>query len=233
MLLSLLLKQFRGGVLSSMKKFSIPFLNIVRKNNEMLYLKKIRRKNHNLNPTIISNNCIGGVIYHNLGLRFLSPTVNLFVKSDDYLTFCKNLKYYSSCDIVQVDDIDRDYPVGRIVPLDHNHKEITIFFQHYKSFDDARKKWIERYHRINWNNIFYIYEFYDTIYDNQLLYDFDQADLPGKKILLLHREIPNVKNIFVLSCYKEDLPTAKVFEYKGISGRRYLDEFDYVDFLNT
>ena len=216
-----------------MKKYKIPLLEYVRKMNEQSHLKTIRRNNHNLAPTIISNNCIGGVIYHNLGLKFLSPTVNLFFKNDDYLTFCKNLQYYSSCNIVQVKDMDRDYPVGRIEPLDNNHKEITIFFQHYKSFDEAKRKWQERYQRVNWDNIFYIYEFYDTLYDNQLLYDFDSADLPGKKIILLHREIPNVKNSFVLHCYKEDLPIAKVFEYKGFSGKRYLDEFNYVDFLNT
>ena len=217
-----------------MKMILVKFLKKLRAKNEMRYFSKIRKKNNNLNPTIICNNCIGGgVIYHNLGLKFLSPTVNLFVKSDDYLTFCKNLKYYSSCDIVQVADIDREYPVGRIVPLDHNHKEITIFFQHYKSFDEAKRKWVERFQRINWDNMFFIWEFYDTLYDNQLLYDFDQAELPGKKILLLHREIPDVKNSFVFSFYKEDLPTAKAFEYKGISGKRYLDEFDYVSFLNT
>lgn len=216
-----------------MKMILVKFLKKLRAKNEMRYFSKIRKKNNNLNPTIICNNCIGGVIYHNLGLKFLSPTVNLFVKGDDYLTFCENLKYYSSCDIVQVADIDREYPVGRIMPLDHNYKEITIFFQHYKSFDEAKRKWVERFQRINWDNMFFIWEFYDTLYDNQLLYDFDQAELPGKKILLLHREIPDVKNSFVFSCYKEDLPTAKAFEYKGISGKRYLDEFDYVSFLNT
>lgn len=216
-----------------MKRIFIKFLERLRAKNEMRYFSKIRKKNNNLNPTIICNNCIGGVIYHNLGLKFLSPTVNLFVKSDDYLTFCKNLKYYGSCDIVQVDDKDRDYPVGRIVPLDNDHKEITIFFQHYKNFDEAKRKWVERFQRINWDNMFFIWEFYDTLYENRLLYDFDKAELPGKKILLLHRDMPNVKNSFVFSCYKEDLPTAKAFEYKGISGKRYLDEFDYVGFLNT
>lgn len=216
-----------------MKEVILQLIKDLRLKNEMRYFSLLRKRNNNTDPTIICNNCVGGVIYHNLGLKFLSPTVNLFIKSEDYLTFCENLKYYSSCDIVQVNDQDRGYPVGRIVPLDHNHREITVFFQHYKNFDEAKRKWIERYQRINWDNMFFIWEFYDTLYENRLLYDFDKAELPGKKILLLHREILGVKNSFVLSCYKEDLPTAKVFEYRGFSGKRYLDEFDYVSFLNT
>ena len=216
-----------------MKNIFIKLLKKLRTKNEMRYFAKIRKKNNNLTPTIICNNCIGGVIYHNLGLQFQSPTINLFVKSDDYLTFCKNLKYYSVCDVIQVVDTDREYPVGRIVPLDNNHKEIMIFFQHYKSFDEAKRKWVERFKRVNWDNMFFVWEFYDTLYDNQLMYEFDQTELPGKKILLLHRKMPDIKNNFVFSCYKKDLPIAKAFEYKSISGKRYLDEFDYVSFLNT
>lgn len=163
----------------------------------------------------------------------MSPTINLFIKGEDFLTFCKHLKYYSTCELIQVRDVSRDYPVGCLVPRDHSHKEIMVFFQHYKSFDEAKKKWDERFERINWDNIFFIWEFYDTLYDTQYLYEFDNMDLPGKKVLLLHREIPDVKHSFVLSCYKNDLPMAKAFAHKGISGKRYLDEFDYVGFLNS
>ena len=38
------------------------------------------------NPfSIISSNCVGGVISHDLGLRFESPTVNLFFYPDSFL----------------------------------------------------------------------------------------------------------------------------------------------------
>lgn len=39
-----------------------------------------RRRLRNSSPTIISNNCCAGFIYHDLGLKFNSPTINLTVK---------------------------------------------------------------------------------------------------------------------------------------------------------
>ena len=123
-----------------MKNVFSHLLKKIRIKNEEKYIAEIRRKNNNNDPTIICNNCMGGVIYHNLGLKFLSPTINLFIRGEEFLIFCKDLKYYSTCDLIQVRDMSKDYPVGCLVPHDYNHKEIMIFFQHYKSFDEAKKK---------------------------------------------------------------------------------------------
>lgn len=48
----------------------------------------------NENFSLITNNCDGGVIYNHLGLKFLSPTVNvnLYIKDEDYDLFCENLR---------------------------------------------------------------------------------------------------------------------------------------------
>ena len=49
------------------------------------------------NPfSIISSNCVGGVILHELGLKFNTPTINLFFVPRDYLEFIQNLKYYTT-----------------------------------------------------------------------------------------------------------------------------------------
>lgn len=47
--------------------------------------------------TILSNNCLGGVICHELGLRFLSPTINLWMTPSDFIKYCANLRHYSAC----------------------------------------------------------------------------------------------------------------------------------------
>lgn len=44
--------------------------------------------------SIICSNCVGGVIYHELNLPFLSPTINLFIKPSDYIKFVSNLNFY-------------------------------------------------------------------------------------------------------------------------------------------
>ena len=66
---------------------------IVKKNRKLLsenffrpYIeKKMRRLLHNKDATIFSCNCTGGVMLHDLGLKFNTPTVNFFFHADDYL----------------------------------------------------------------------------------------------------------------------------------------------------
>lgn len=198
---------------------------------EKKYLKLLRERNQNTNPTIVCNNCVAGVIYHNLGLKFYSPTINLFIKGEEYLEFVKNFKYYSECDLVEIEDNSKEYPVGKLLAKDDNHIDIHIYFQHYSSFEEAKNKWIERYSRVNWNNIYYIWEFYDSIYDINLMYDFDNLALDNK-IILAHRKFDDLKNYFEITCYTDDKPTAKILDYMGFSGKRYLEEFDYIHFLN-
>lgn len=68
-------------------KLMKPFRKIYRK----LYRLKINNdmKNKLLNDkfTIFSSNCTGGVISHDLGCRFYSPTVNFYFMAKDYVRF--------------------------------------------------------------------------------------------------------------------------------------------------
>lgn len=53
-----------------------------------------RRRNKNVNATIISQNCIGGVIYSDLGLKFSSPTINMFIEDNDFVKLAENPRQY-------------------------------------------------------------------------------------------------------------------------------------------
>lgn len=50
----------------------------------LLYKVYCRFRLKNKDFSIISRNCIGGVMYHDLGLKCTSPTVNLFFYPDDF-----------------------------------------------------------------------------------------------------------------------------------------------------
>ena len=86
------------------------------------FFKKYRDKQYrsrftNQDITILSMNCTGGILYHDLGLQFLSPTVNLYMKAEDFIKFCENLKCYLSIDEMipcKEPDIaeNRKYPVA-------------------------------------------------------------------------------------------------------------------------
>jgi len=98
---------------------------------------------------ILSNNCIGGMCYHDANKPFLSPTINLCV--EDFLTFIANAKQYISCEMERVEENECEYPVGVLVPT-NNLPKIKIYFVHYESFDEAKKKWKERCERMYSSN---------------------------------------------------------------------------------
>ena len=60
------------------------------------YLKMIRSSYDYTQkaPTIFCSTCIGGMISHNLGLQFMSPTVNLWLTPSDFVKFVSNLNKY-------------------------------------------------------------------------------------------------------------------------------------------
>ena len=195
-----------------------------------LYLMRLRQRLKNENFSIICNNCIAGVLYHNLGKRFDSPTINLFITGNDYLAFVKDLKYYCACDIDEISDASVNYPIGVLVPMDKNHIPIKIHFQHYDSFKIAKQKWQERCARIHWDNLHFIWVFYDNVYPLELAKEFDL--LPIHKIILTHRNIEGINHQFALPFYEREYKTALVFEKSKDTGRLYLDDWDYVSFLN-
>ncbi|MFA5365509.1 MAG: DUF1919 domain-containing protein [Candidatus Bathyarchaeia archaeon] len=123
----------------------------------------LKRKLKNKNFTIISNNCIGGGIYHKFGLKFTSPTVGLFFFPDEYLLFIENLEYYVKQKMSFIktsrhqgnneyrNKTCRFYPIGLI------DDKIEVHFMHYKTEQEALKKWNRRCKRINFNNLFFTF----------------------------------------------------------------------------
>src|SRR5215216_531302 len=54
--------------------------------------KIMRARVKNRDFTIISNDCFGGMAYEELGLRYESPFVGLFILPEDYIRLLRNLK---------------------------------------------------------------------------------------------------------------------------------------------
>lgn len=109
-----------------------------------------RARLRNWSPSVISNNCNGAVMLHDLGLPFMSPTVNLFIPFPDYIRFLKGLDGYLSLPqdaLVEIAGGDKGYPVGML-------DDIELDFMHYKSFDEAKNKWFERAARVDRENLY-------------------------------------------------------------------------------
>lgn len=106
-----------------------------------------------------------------------------------------------------------------------------MYFQHYTSFEEAKKKWNERKNRINWNNIYFVWEYYETLCKEEWIHEFDK--LPIKKLIITHKHVDGLENAQVVHCYDNDKPVAKILQYNGLSEKRYLEEEDYIHFLNS
>lgn len=109
-------------------------------------MQRLRLRNRDF--SIICQNCIGGVIYHNLGLPFLSPTINLWMEEKDFYRFAANLKHYLSQELLFVSGID-ETPTAWC-------DDVLIHFNHYHSEEEAAAKWHERCKRVNYDNLFFV-----------------------------------------------------------------------------
>lgn len=185
-------------------------------------LKKKRLKN--ITPTIISSNCNGEFIYYDMNLQFRSPTINLSFEMNDYVKMLENLKWYMEQPILPHEDLRYDYPTGML-------GDIEILFNHYETFEYAVKKWEERKKRIDWDNLFVL-----AIDGDGCTYDsiqrFDR--LPYKnKVIFTHIPYPEIQSAYYIKGFEKEDGVGVILHFKKqFWVRRYLDEFDYVSFLN-
>lgn len=116
--------------------------------NRRRVLSRIVKKKIDLSDvSIISMNCIGGILYHDCNAKFLSPTIDLFFEASDFIKFINNLDLYLSEKPKVI--MGSRFPIGVL-------GDIKLYFMHYKSAEEALKKWEERKKRINKDKIFVI-----------------------------------------------------------------------------
>lgn len=189
----------------------------------------IKLKNRDF--TIISSNCVGGVIYHDLGMKFLTPTINLNFKSlQDFIFYVQNIEDFQNAELIEITDSEYDFPVGRL--LSNSGKSVVINFMHYKSFEEAKRKWFERSNRINFENLYVIIE---------CRFKLDEAtanminDIKFKKRILTSPINENlIDDVCILDIYDENYAPGKSLVYPHFySLRRYFYKMNYIKFFNS
>lgn len=201
-------------------------LRAVQKRNRNLRNKELRSRLRNTTPSIIGDNCNVGVIYHDLGLQFRSPTINLYIYPDDYIKFLGNLKYYVTHEVAEAFEEGIEYPIGQI-------DDIKVYFMHYKSFDEAKRKWEERCKRIDFDNLYVMMTKRSSRCTEEHIRIFD--GLPYlNKVLFTNKEYPRYKSTFYIKGFenKDGVPILLDYESPKFKARRYLERFDIIAFLN-
>lgn len=208
------------NIFGKIRDKSIVIISTIINNGYQTFLKK-RLKNDNF--SIICSNCIGGIIYNRLGKKFLSPTINLWMKQKDFIKFALDLKYYISLDLFFI-ETEYDYPVAKL-------DDITIYFNHATSKEEAEFDWYKRRERINYDNLYLI------MYERENLSK-EEISLIEKvkcknKIVITDNENnnleyalyvkPNLTRNDGFQCLDRDIFGIRTFEKK----------FDFVKWLNS
>ncbi|MFQ7307741.1 MAG: DUF1919 domain-containing protein [Mediterraneibacter sp.] len=192
-----------------------------------------RKKLINTDFTILSNTCIGGIISHDMGLKFLSPTVNIYIRPEEFVKFVKDLDYYLSLELTEIYH-PAPYPVAKL-------GELTLYLKHFNTFEEAKEKWEERKKRINFQKIYVIMTDRDftppdkarNACPKKVLEEFNK--LPYKKICFTAEEYTDLECCKRVSKNKDGNCVNIITDIVSYSGKRlyqFAEQFDYIKWLN-
>ena len=168
-----------------------------------------RARIRNKDFTILCPNCIGGNIYHRLGLQFRTPTINLFMSQSDFIKLIHDPKTYFGQKLRFIPS-DQPFPVAML-------GDIKLNFNHDHVASEAAEKWYRRVVRVNWDNIYII------------LYE----ELPFSREEILSLQTIPCKRLVVLTSEKTHIDLPYVKYIKRHLGRRNERHFLDRDFFNV
>lgn len=192
---------------------------------EIFINSRNKKRLHTQYVSVISSNCNGACILHDLGMKFQSPFVNLWLKPDDYLKLCYNLHEYMDEELIFISEPNVNYPVGML-------RDIKIYFQHYSTEEEAKSKWNERKNRIDYNNLYFLFTDRDGCSDlNKKRFQ----ELPYKnKVLFTHIHDMKYPCSVYIPGFEQEGMIGEPMHYKSrLSLKKYYDAFDYVEWINS
>ncbi|HHV7262490.1 TPA: DUF1919 domain-containing protein [Haemophilus influenzae] len=202
-----------------------PFQKIksaVNKRQRFFINRSLQRKLTNQGMTVISANCVGAFILHDLHQPFNSPFVNLYLSPQDFLRYLQNMDFYRTQPLTFV-QTEKSYPVGKLADLE-------IHFMHYHSEQEANEKWQLRTSRMKLDNLFIMMTDRDGVTEKDIQL-FDQ--LPFKnKVIFTHKPYPAFKSACYIKGFEKQNQMGHIFEFSGWNGKKYYDQFDYVKWFN-
>jgi uncharacterized protein (DUF1919 family) len=153
----------------------------------------------------------------------------------EFIAFAKNLEEYTlrGC-LSETKEDGISFPIGLLSC--EGLADIKIYFMHYSTYAEAEQKWYERCKRINFDNIVVVFACMNETGDMSAVLE-DFSTLPYKKVALLNETQPEGRFIYRYTKEQFDYEgTENILSYRKsnrILQWRYLDHFDYVEFLNS
>ena len=180
------------------------------------------------NCTIISDSCLGGLLYNRFGREFKSPLINTSVEKKDFLKLIGDLEYYLSAELeLYQDRTSLSPPIGIL------NGEVKIGLNHYIDYMDAKKYWDRRRDRINYENIVILM---DSIETQEEINEFNQC-IYNKKIAFVKKKIVAANTVY-LPQYEDFSIRKETGSYRGYIHRitadnpRFPRPIDWLKLLN-
>ncbi|TDQ59460.1 uncharacterized protein (DUF1919 family) [Mesocricetibacter intestinalis] len=183
---------------------------------------RLGQKLRNQDITLLSANCNGALILHDLGLKFNSPFVNLYLTPADFIKYLQRIEYYRHQELHFI-RTDKPYPVAQL-------EDIRIHFMHYADAQEARTKWQQRSARMNLTAPFIMMTDRDGCSYADLK-AFDQLPFENK-VVFTHQNYPEFNAAFYIKGFEQQGQVGDLFEFCGLTGKKYYDKFDYVAWFN-
>ena len=203
-----------------------------------IVIKKKRNQLQNKDFTILCNNCNAGILLHDLKLRFDTPTINMFFHGTDFFDFIEHIDYYININLTEKNPTyhgELNYPIG-ILKGEVKYKDLELHFLHYRSFEEAYEKWETRKKRIHWDNLFLMWTFFGSMSEqgNEIFYKRVQ-NLPIKnKVIFVNHPVDKYTypNFFYIKGFENQEGLGVLSQFMNLKGEYFLDQFNYVDWLN-
>ena len=218
----------KSAMKSALKEMWFHLPHIRRRQNRYLSWVRAQYDYSGNPPSIITPSCIGGIISHNLGLPFCSPTVNLWMDNHDFVKFACNLRQYLDKELCFLKPGEKekkfpegDYPIGKL-------GDLTIYFNHYHSDEEANEAWNRRKERVDFDNLY-------LICDDNRLSDEEIAALQRisckRMILFTAKRRPEIAHSFWMKRY-ESLGYLENYNVREPDGFREFERvFNYARWL--
>lgn len=147
----------------------------------------VKKSIKNKNFSVISNNCWAGRVYQYLDMPYLSPTAGLYFFAPDYIKFVSDLRRYLDAPLRFINPEESKY-YDEIKKRNQTEKpigildDVEIVFLHYKTKEEAEKKWNRRKERVNFDNIILKFSRMDLCTEKEIM-KFDKLPFDNKFVL--------------------------------------------------
>ena len=159
--------------------------------------KTFQQQLTNQGMSVISANCVGAFILHDLNQSFNSPFVNLYLDPSDFVRYLQNIEFYQAQPL-QFIQTEKPYPVGLL-------DDLKVHFMHYHSEQEAKEKWEARSQRLDFDNLFIMMTDKDggkgAKYED--LQAFDNLPYPNK-VVFTHKPYPELKSAFYIKGFENE-----------------------------